>query len=162
MAEMPSLQANRVSVLGARGLGGRIASYYDIVEKASEAEIPTARILRVEQLEPLGLAIQMYCLYLWVLGCYYEKAKDQIPVLMDRAWKGLDHPQFRKDVVADANKLYQQMCAYEVFRANATPLSMVEERCAAIHPALAQAPEFLAYVRSVAKIFETLQEYLII
>jgi len=150
-----ALSADRAAIVMARGLGGRIAGYYKIVEQSSEQQIPSSRVLRIEQLEPLGLAIQMYCLYLRVLECNYDGEKE----LMDRAWRALATPQFRRDVVADAGKLYEAMRNCKVFRADATALSMVEERCAAIHPQLAKAPEFRAYVYSVAEAFGLLQGY---
>ena len=154
-----SIAARRAAILMVRGLGGRNTSYYKFVEDSSEEDVPSTRVLRIEQLEPLGLAIQMYCLYLRCLVCDY----DGTGALMQRAWQGLlAAPELRRDVVDAAGKLYEGMLGYKVFRANATPLEMVEERCGALYPVLAEAPELRSYVRVVAQALDLLEDFTIV
>ena len=151
-----SLQVERIPLLLARGLPKMIGGYYKIVDQSDEATIPAKRVLKIERLEPLGLAIQMYCVYLRSLECN----KDATAVVMKRAWRTLElTPEVRDDVAAEARQLYDQMLAYSVFRSYSTIAEMIEERCASFLPDLAQAPELRAYVASVTTCFDTLQKF---
>lgn len=153
---MDTLRIERVPLLLARGLPKTIAAYYKIVDEADEAKIPAKRVLRIERLEPLGLAIQMYCVYLRSLECNREATNG----IMERAWKALElTPEVRDDVAAEARQLYGRMLSYNVFRSNTTLLEMIEERCASFLPGLQQSPELRAYIASVSGCFNTLQQY---
>src|SRR5262249_33112017 len=83
---MDSLRADRVSLLLARQLTGPIRAYYKQVDESDEQEMPADRVIRIELLEPLGLAIQMYCLFLRALECDPER----IGRIMAAAWKTLE------------------------------------------------------------------------
>jgi hypothetical protein len=99
VATTDTLQVERVPLLLARGLPKMIGGYYKIVDQSDEATIPAKRVLKVERLEPLGLAIQMYCVYLRSLECN----KDATAVVMKRAWRTLElTPEVRDDVAAEA------------------------------------------------------------
>ena len=153
-----ALQVERIALLLARGLPKLIGSYYKIVDQSDEATIPAKRVLKIERLEPLGLAIQMYCIYLRSLEC----DKDATSGVMKRAWGTLElTPEVRDDVAAEARQLYDRMLAYNVFRSSSTIGEMIEERCASLLPGLAQAPELRAYVASVSACFDTLQKFAI-
>lgn len=152
---METLRAERVSLLLLRGLAGAIRAYYKLVDESTEEQIPASRVLRIEQLEPLSLAVQMYCLYLRALEC----DKAGINRIMEVAWRSLElTPEVRDDVVAQAKVLYEQMRAYPIFRATATVFEMVAERCEAIIPTMKQAPELRAHVEQVSGCFNTLQQ----
>ena len=154
-----TLQVERIPLLLARGLPKMIGGYYRIVDQSDEATIPAKRVLKIERLEPLGLAIQMYCVYLRSLECN----KDASAVLMKRAWRTLElTPEVRDDVAAEARQLYERMLAYNVFRSSSTIAEMIEERCASFLPGLAQAPELRAYIASVSSCFDTLQKFAIV
>jgi len=154
-----TLQVERIPLLLSRGLPKMIGGYYKIVDQSDEATIPAKRVLKIERLEPLGLAIQMYCVYLRSLECN----KDATDVVMKRAWRTLElTPEVRDDVAAEARQLYDQMLAYKVFRSYSTIAAMIEERCASFLPGLAQAPELRAYVASVSACFDTLQKFAIV
>ena len=153
-----TLQVERVPLLLARGLPKMIGGYYKIVDQSDEATIPAKRVLKIERLEPLGLAIQMYCVYLRSLECN----KDATAVVMQRGWRTLElTPEVRDDVAAEARQLYDRMLAHNVFRSYSTIADMIEERCASFLPGLAQAPELRAYVASVSGCFDTLQQFAI-
>jgi len=157
---MDALRADRVPIIMARGLKLDMKQYYQIVDESSEEEIPQKRVFKIEHLEPLGVAVQMYCLYLRTLECDYDGSQ----ALMNRAWRTLElTPEVRDDVAALARGLYGQMLAYNVFRANASVLDMVSERCQAIYPQLAEAPELRAYVSTVTeRTFNVLQQVTIV
>ena len=154
-----TLQVERIPLLLARGLPKMIGGYYRIVDQSDEATIPANRVLKIERLEPLGLAIQMYCVYLRSLECN----KDATAVVMKRAWRTLElTPEVRDDVTEEARQLYDRMLAYKIFRSSSTIAEMIEERCTSFLPGLAQAPELRAYVASVSGCFDTLQKFALV
>jgi hypothetical protein len=156
---MDSLRADRVSLLLARQLPAAIRAYYKQVDESTEEQLPADHVVRVEQLEPLGLAIQMYCVFLRALECDQPGADR----LIDAAWRTLDlTPEVRHDVVAQARELFRRMRDYPVFHANATAEEMVMERCASIQPLIARAPELRDYVRTVSLCFDRLQQFAIV
>lgn len=145
---MDALRAERVSLLLARALGGALKDYYARVEQASEEELPASRVLRVEALEPLGLAVQMYCLYLRALEC---DAAD-VQRIMAAAWGSLQQtPEMHAASVTQALAHYERMRAYPVFRERATIEDMVLERCDSILPALHEAPELRQTLASITQ-----------
>jgi hypothetical protein len=155
---MDTLRAERVSLMLARQLPNAISGYYKLVDESSEEQIPASRVLKIEQLEPLGIAVQMYCLYLRTLEC------DQAGVdrVMAVAWRTLElTPEVRDDMAAQARAFYDQMLAYPIFRATTTVAEMVAERCQAIFPIMGQAPELRAYVGVVSACFDRLQQFAI-
>lgn len=155
---MDTMRAERVSLLLARQLAQSVASYYKLVDESSDEQIPASRVLKVEQLEPLGLAVQMYCLFLRALQV------DQVGVdrLMMVGWRTLEMtPELRDDVVAQARTYYEEMRAYPHFKATASVDEMIGDRCVSLIPVMAQAPELQAYVRSVASCFNLLQRFAI-
>jgi hypothetical protein len=155
---MDSLRAERVSLLLARQLSGSIRAYYTRVDESTEEQIPANRVMKIEQLEPLGLAIQMYCLFLRTLECD-PKGVDRI---IAAAWRTVElTPEIRSDVVTHAHALFEQMRAYPVFRGNAAAEDMVAERCQAIFPLIEHAPELRDYVRVVSAYFHRLQQVVI-
>lgn len=150
------MRAERVSLLLARQLPNAVAGYYKLVDEGSEEQIPASRVLKIEQLEPLGLAVQMYCLFLRTLEV------DQVGMdrMMAVAWRTLElTSETRDDMVAQARRYYDEMRAYPIFRAAASVPEMVAERCESIFPVMKQAPELQAYVRTVSHCFNILQQF---
>ena len=148
------MRAERISLLLARQLPSAIAAYYKLVDESPEEQIPAGRVLKIEQLEPLGLAIQMYCLFLRALHV------DQVGVdrIMTSAWRTLQlSPETRDDVAAQARNWYDEMRAYPVFRATASVDDMIRERCKALFPVLSDASELQTYVETVGHCFNILQ-----
>jgi hypothetical protein len=153
------MRAERVSLLLARQLPSAVAGYYKQVDHSSEERIPVSRVLKMEQLEPLGLAVQMDCLFLRTLQV------DQVGVdrMMAVAWRTLElAPETRDDMVAQARKYYDEMRVYPIFRAASSVPEMVAERCGSIFPIMKQAPELQTYVRTVSHCFNVLQQFAIV
>lgn len=156
---MNALRAERASLLLARQLPKAVSDYYKLVDDSSEEQIPASRVLKVEHLESLGLAVQMYCLFLRALECD-QPGMDR---LMGSAWKTLVlTPEVRDDTAAQARVFYDQMRAYPIFRETATVTEMVIERCQAIFPIIEQAPELRAFVAALSSAsFNGLQQFTI-
>jgi hypothetical protein len=153
---MDSMRAERVCLLLVRQLPKSLSAYYKRVDESTEEQIPSSRVLKIEQLEPLGLAVQMYCLYLRIIQDEQIDADRTMAV----AWRALGlAPEVRDDVVAQARAYYDSMLAYSVFHATSTVTDMVLERCEAILPAIAQAPELRDYVLNVAGCLNLLQQF---
>lgn len=145
---MDTLRAERVGLMLARALRGPVADYYRRVDEAGEEDVPSSRVLRIETLEPLGLAVQMYCMYLRTLQ---GNAAD-LDRVMSAAWGTLQRtPELHAASVTQAKAHYERMLAYPVFRERATIDDMVLERCADIMPAVTQAPELGLYVTSITQ-----------
>jgi hypothetical protein len=156
---MDALRADRVSLLLARQLPGAIRAYYKQVDESTEEQLPADRVVRIEQLEPLGLAIQMYCVFLRALEC----DQPDVDRIVSAAWRTLElTPEVRQDVVTQARDLFRRMREFPAFHANATAEEMVMERCGSIQPLMAQAPELRDYVRSVSACFDRLQQFVIV
>jgi hypothetical protein len=152
------MRAERVSLLLARQLAQSVAGYYKLVDQSTEDQIPVSRVLKIEQLEPLGLAVQMYCLFLRALQV------DQVGVdrMLMAGWKTLEMtPELRDDMVAQARKYFEEMRAYPYFKATASVDEMIGDRCLSLFPVMAQAPELQAYVRAVASCFSHLERFAI-
>jgi hypothetical protein len=155
---MDVLRADRVSLLLARQLSGAIRAYYTQIDQSTEDQVPASRVMKIEQLEPLGLAVQMYCLFLRALECDQTGA-DRIAA---SGWKTLElTPEIRDDVVTEARGLFDQMRRYPAFRANAAVEEMVAERCQAIVASMEQAPELQAYVRALSACSDRLRQFVI-
>jgi hypothetical protein len=128
--------------------------YYKVVDESTEEQIPASRVLKIEQLEPLGLAVQMYCLFLRGL----QVDQTGVDRMMTVGWKTLEMtPELRDDVVAKARNYYDQMRADPCFKATASVDEMIGDRCVSIFPVMAEAPELQAYVAAVANCFNVLQ-----
>ena len=155
---METMRAERLSLLLARQLPGAVGGYYKLVDESSEEQIPASRVLKIEQLEPLGLAVQMYCLFLRTL----EVDSVGVDRMMAAAWRTLElTPETRDDMVAQARKYYEEMRAYPIFREASSVQEMVAERCESIFPVMRQAPELQGYVKRVSRCFDVLQQYAI-
>jgi hypothetical protein len=153
---MDTIRAERVTLLLARKLPAAVSGYYKLVDESTEEQIPASRVLKIEQLEPLGLAVQMYCLYLRTL----QGEQTDVDRTMAVAWRTLElTPEVRDDMVAQARTFYEEMLAYPVFRATASVAEMVSERCEALFPVMKQAPELQAYVEVVSACFNILQQF---
>jgi hypothetical protein len=155
---MDTIRAERISLLLARQLPQSVAAYYKLVDESTEEQIPASRVMKIEQVEPLGLAVQMYCLSLRALQI------DQAGVdrMMTAAWTTLElTPEIRDDVVAQARKYYDEMLAYPNFKATASVDEMIGDRCVALFPVMTEAPELQAYVKSVSQCFNLLQRFAI-
>jgi len=155
---MDSLRAERVSLLLVRQLPEATSAYYKHVNESTEEEIAASSVVKIEQLEPLGLAVKMYCLYLRII----QDEQVDNDRTMAVAWRTLElTPEVRDDVVAQARAYYDTMLDYSIFHATSTVDDMVLERCEAILPMIAQAPELRDYVLGVAGCFNTLQRFAI-
>jgi hypothetical protein len=155
---METLRAERVSLLLARQLPRSVAGYYQLVDESTEEQIPASRVLKIEQVEPLGLAVQMYCLFLRALQLDQPGA-DRI---VAAAWKTLElSPEFRDDVVAQARQYYEEMRAYPYFTATASVEEMIADRCQALFPVMTEAPELQAYLKAVSQCLTVLQRFAI-
>jgi hypothetical protein len=155
---METLRAERVSLLLARQLPQSVAGYYKLVDESTEEEIPASRVLKIEQVEPLGLAVQMYCLFLRALQVD-EAGVDRMTAV---AWTTLElSPECRDDVVAQARQYYEEMRAYPSFKTTASVDEMIAERCQALFPVMTEAPELQAYVTAVSQCFNLLQRFAI-
>jgi hypothetical protein len=153
-----TMRAERLSLLLARQLPGAVVGYYKLVDESSEEQIPASRVLKIEQLEPLGLAVQMYCLFLRTL----EVDSVGVDRMMAAAWRTLElTPETRDDIVAQARKYYEEMRAYQIFREASSVQEMVAERCESIFPVMQQAPELQGYVKTVSNCFNVLQQFAI-
>lgn len=155
---METMRAERVSLLLARQLSNAVAGYYKLVDENTEEQIPASRVLKIEQLEPLGLAVQMYCLFLRAL----QGDQAGVDGIMTVAWRTLElTPELREDMVAQARKYYEEMRSYPVFRATASVDEMIGERCAALFPVMTAASELQAYIGTVSHCFKALQRFAI-
>ena len=155
---METLRAERVSLLLARQLPQSVAGYYKLVDESTEDQIPSSRVLKIEQIEPLGLAVQMYCLYLRAL----QLDQPGVDRLMTTAWNTLEvTPECRDDVVAQGRRYYDEMRAYPHFRAGASVDEMIGDRCEALFPVMTDATELQAYVKAVSQCFNLLQRFAI-
>jgi len=155
---MDTIRMERVSLLLARQLPQCIAGYYKLVDESTEEQIPANRVMKVEQVEPLGLAVQMYCLFLRMLQIDYAG----VDRMMTTGWTTLElTPEVRDDVVAQARKYFEEMCAYRYFKATASADEMIGDRCLALFPVMKEAPELQAYVKSVSQCFNLLQRFAI-
>lgn len=155
---MDTIRVERISLLLARQLPRSVGGYYKLVDESTEDQIPASRVMKIEQVEPLGLAVQMYCLFLRVLQI------DQVGVdrMMTTGWTTLElTPELRDDVVAQARTYYEEMRAYSYFRATATVNEMIADRCCALFPIMAEAHELQTYVKSVSQCFDLLQRFAI-
>lgn len=155
---MDTIRAEKISLLLARQLPQLVAGYYKLVDESTEEQIPASRVMKIEQVEPLGLAVQMYCLFLRVLQI------DQAGVarMMTAGWTTLElTPELRDDLVAQARKYYEEMLAYSYFKATASVDEMIGDRCFVLFPVMAEAPELQTYVKSVSQCFDLLQRFAI-
>lgn len=156
---MDTMRAERLSLLLARQLPSAVAGYYKLVDESSDEQIPASRVLKIEELEPLGLAVQMYCLYLRAL----EVDQAGVDRMAAAAWRTLElTPETRDDVVAQSRKYYEAMCAYPHFRATASVEDMINERCESLFPVMKEAPELQAYVGRVSQCFDALRKFAIV